>query len=83
MKCGGYHDPPMAEYKGTGAGIGEGRAERERVKDVNPQTNLNCPEGQGGVSRELGVNISGGGSAASPVAQTVKNLSPAMQETQV
>ena len=73
----------MAENKGTGAGTGEGRAEREQVKDVNQQTNLNCPEGQGGVSLELGVNISGGGSAASPVAQTVKNLSPAMQETQV
>ena len=83
MKCGGYHDPPMAEYKGTGAGTGEGRAEREQVKDFNQQTNLNCPEGQGGVSLELGVNISGGGSVASPVAQTVKNLSPAMQETQV
>ena len=73
----------MAENKGTGAGTGEGRAEREQVKDVNPKTNLNCPEGQGGVSLELGVNMSGGGSVASPVAQTVKNLSPAMQETQV
>ena len=73
----------MAEYNGPGASIGEVGSRAGTSRGCQPADELNCPEGQGGVSQELGVSISGGSSVASLLAQTVKNLSPAMQETQV
>ena len=73
----------MAEYKGTGASIGEGESREGTSRGCQPTDKLNCPEGQGDVSQELGMNISGGRSVASLLAQAVKNLSPAMQESQV